>query len=84
MQEGLNAIYLITGINEPYLTRAEPYLASINRDSNVQNVVITLDFQIPAEYVERYPGIRFLPISSSTIKSPTPIRACSTEGSFPL
>jgi hypothetical protein len=81
MQEGPNTIYLMTGINEPYLTRAEPYLASINRDSNVQNVVITLDFQVPAEYVERYPRIRFLPISSSMIQSPND-NSCMQHGGF--
>lgn len=84
MQEGPNAIYLITGINEPYLPRAEPYLASINRNSNVQNVVITLGFQIPAEYVERYPASASFRSHRARSNRPMLIRACSTGGFFPL
>ena len=81
MQEQPNAIYLVTGINEPYLSRADPYIASMNRNSNVHNVVITLDFEIPRKYLESYRSIQFLPVSSSQVKSPN-ANSCMQHGGF--
>jgi len=75
------AIYLVTGVNQPYLARAGAYIASMSRNSNVGNIVITLDFEIPAEYRQSYPSIRFLSLSSRQVKSPNS-NTCMQHGGF--
>jgi len=74
-------IYLIAGFNRAYLEQSETYLATMNDNSKVNNVIMTLDFDIPSSYKERFGSIRFIKIKSSQIKSPN-LNTCMQHGGF--
>lgn len=81
MDTGKNEIYLVTGLNESYLSKADKYIESMNQNSNVRNIVITLDFEIPKNYQERYSRVRFVKLSSADVKSQNP-NSCMQHGGF--
>jgi len=74
-------IYLIAGFNRAYLEKSETYLATMNDNSKVNNVIMTLDFDIPSSYKERFGSIRFIKIKSPQIKSPN-LNTCMQHGGF--
>lgn len=74
-------IYLVAGFNKAYLKRTEPYLMTMNQNSNVKNVIITLDFDIDPSYKEKFESIKFVKILSSQIKSPNS-NTCMQHGGF--
>jgi hypothetical protein len=74
-------IYLVAGFNKAYLKKSEPYLATMNQNSQVNNIIITLDFEINAWYKERFDSIRFIKIFSTQVKSPNS-NACMQHGGF--
>lgn len=74
-------IYLVSGFNKAYLKKAEPYLMTMNQDSNVNNVIVTLDFDIETSYREKYRSIQFVKILSSQIRSPNQ-NTCMQHGGF--
>lgn len=74
-------IYLVAGFNRPYLKKSEDYLASMNENSNVNNVIITLDFDIDSETEKKYGHIQFKKILSSQIQCPNP-NTCMQHGGF--
>ena len=74
-------IYLITGINESFLPSARAYIGTMHRNSNVRNVVITLDFEAPKVYREKYSSVKFIEISSAQVKSPN-LNLCMQHGGF--
>ncbi len=76
-----NAVYLVTGINQSYLSRADAFIASMNRNSNARNIVVTLDFEIPPEYSRAHPSIRFISMASSQVRSPNS-NTCMQHGGF--
>jgi len=77
----MKEIYLIAGFNRAYLEKSETYLATMNDNSKVNNVIMTLDFDIPSSYKERFGSIRFVKIKSSQIKSPN-LNTCMQHGGF--
>ena len=74
-------IYLVAGFNKAYLEKAVPYLITMNQNSNVNNVIITLDFDIDPSYKTRFGRIQFVKILSSQIKSPNQ-NTCMQHGGF--
>jgi hypothetical protein len=74
-------IYLVAGFNKVYLEKAEPYLMTMNQNSSVNNVIVTLDFDIDPSCQKKFRSIRFVKILSSQIKSPNP-NACMQHGGF--
>ena len=78
---GSKEIYLIAGFNKAYLEKAETYLATMNENSKVNNVIITLDFDIDSSYKKKFSSLRFVKILSSQIKSPNP-NTCMQHGGF--
>lgn len=81
MDESKKEIYLVTGVNESYLPKASAYIETMHRNSNVRNIVITLDFEIPEIYREEYRSVRFVKISSDDVKSPNS-NSCMQHGGF--
>jgi len=77
----MKEIYLIAGFNKAYLKKAEPYLMTMNQNSKVNNVIITLDFDIDPSYKEKFNSIQFIKILSSQIKSPN-TNTCMQHGGF--
>lgn len=78
---GNKEIYLTAGFNEPYLKKAETYLETVNKNSNVNNVIITLDFDVSPEIRKKYSSIKFIKILSSQVKSPNS-NTCMQHGAF--
>lgn len=74
-------IYLVAGFNEAYLKKTEPYLMTMNQNSSVNNVIITLDFDINPSYQKKFRSIQFVKILSSQIKSPNS-NTCMQHGAF--
>jgi hypothetical protein len=74
-------IYLIAGFNEGYLQKSMAYLETMNRYSNVNNIIVTLDFDIASEWKEKLNNIKFVRINSEQIKSPNPNK-CMQHGAF--
>ncbi len=74
-------IYLIAGFNRAYLEKSETYLATMNDNSKVNNVIMTLDFDIPSSYKGKFSTIRFIKVKSSQIKSPN-LNTCMQHGGF--
>ena len=79
MQE--KGIYLITGANQPFWPRAENYIKTINANSNIQNILITLDFDVEQKDKEKYNKVKFVRLNSSQVKSPNPNK-CLQHGGF--
>lgn len=78
---GSKEIYLVVGFNKAYLGKAETYLATMNKNSKVNNVIVTLDFDIDSSYKKKFSSLRFVKILSSQIKSPNP-NTCMQHGGF--
>lgn len=74
-------IYLISGFNKAYLKKSEPYMKTMNENSNVNNVIVTLDFDVDGFYKNKYDSIRFVKVHSSQIKSRNP-NTCMQHGGF--
>jgi hypothetical protein len=74
-------IYLIAGFNEGYLKKSMTYLETMNRYSNVNNIIMTLDFDIAAELRKTLNNIKFVRINSEQVKSPNPNK-CMQHGAF--
>ena len=74
-------IFLITGINESFLQKAEGFIKSMENHSNVKNIVITLDFSAPKDFCTEYPNIEFIYLSSNEVKAPNP-NTCLQHGGF--
>jgi len=74
-------IYLAAGFNEGYLQKSMTYLETMNQHSNVNNIIITLDFDIASDLKEKLNNVRFVRISSEQVKSPNP-NACMQHGGF--
>lgn len=74
-------VYLIAGFNKAYLEKAEAYLVTMNGNSKVNNVIVTLDFDVDSSYKKRFSSIQFVKILSSQIKSPNP-NTCMQHGGF--
>lgn len=74
-------IYLISGFNRAYLEKAEPYLITMNENSNVHNIIVTLDFDVDAYSKEKYGSIKFVKILSSQVISPN-TNTCMQHGGF--
>lgn len=74
-------IFIITGINEPFLPKATRFIETMSTHSNVNNIVVTLDFTTTDEIRNKYPNIAFIPLSSDKVKSPNP-NTCLQHGGF--
>ena len=74
-------IYLISGFNKAYLEKSEPYMMTMNANSNVNNVIVTLDFDVDDSYKNKFSSIRFVKVNSSQIKSRNP-NTCMQHGGF--
>jgi hypothetical protein len=74
-------IYLVTAFDEKYLAKSIPYLETMNKNSNLSNIVLTLDFEISPDHRKRFHNIEFIKISSEKIKSPNSNR-CIQHGGF--
>ena len=74
-------IYLIAGFNEGYLQKSMTYLETMNWYSNVNNIIITLDFDIASDLKEKLNNIKFIRINSEQIKSPNSNK-CMQHGGF--
>jgi hypothetical protein len=74
-------IYLTAGFNQGYLQKSITYLETMNRYSNINNIIITLDFDIAPDLKEKLNKIKFIRISSEQVKSPNP-NACMQHGGF--
>ena len=74
-------IYLVSGFNKAYFKKAEPYLITMNENSNVHNIIVTLDFDVDACSKEKYSSIQFVKILSSQVISPNP-NTCMQHGGF--
>ena len=81
MDKAKNGIYLVTGINESYLSKASTYIETLHQNSNVRNVVITLDFEIPKVYQEKYSQVSFIEMSSANVESQN-ANFCMQHGGF--
>jgi hypothetical protein len=81
MDESRKKVYLATGVNQSYLSKAEPYIETLNRVSNIGSVVVTLDFDAPPEHRQRYPAVRFIRLSSAQVQSPNS-NTCLQHGGF--
>jgi hypothetical protein len=81
MDESRKKIYLATGVNESYLPKADPYIQTLNRVSNVHNVVVTLDFDVSPEYRQRHSSVHFVRLSPSQVQSPSS-NSCLQHGGF--
>jgi len=79
--ENNKEIYLVAGFNKAYLKKSEPYLMTMNQNSNVNNVIITLDFDIDPSYKAKFGCIQFVKILPSQIKSPNQ-NTCMQHGGF--
>jgi len=77
----IKEIYLIAGFNKAYLKKAETYLATMNENSKVNSVIMTLDFDIDYSHKEKFSSIQFVKILSSQIKSPNS-NTCMQHGGF--
>ena len=77
----MREMYLIAGFNRAHLEKSETYLATVNDNSKVNNVIMTLDFDVDSSYKERFSSIRFVKILSSQIKSSNP-NTCMQHGGF--
>jgi hypothetical protein len=74
-------IYLIAGFNKAYLQKSMTYLETMNCFSSVNNIVITLDFDIASTLREKLNNIKFIRINSGQIQSPNP-NTCMQHGAF--
>ena len=74
-------IYLVTGTNEPFWEEAEKYVKTINANSNVQNVLVTLDFDVNEGEREKYKEVKFVRLNSQLVESPNP-NYCLQHGAF--
>jgi hypothetical protein len=74
-------IYLIAGFNEGYLQKSMDYLETMNRYSNVNNIIVTLDFDITPELKIKLNNTKFVRINSEQVKSPNPNK-CMQHGAF--
>ncbi len=74
-------IYLIAGFNIAYLEKAESYLRTMNHSSQVNNVIVTLDFDAGTPFKKKYGSIQFVKILSSQVKSPN-ANTCMQHGGF--
>lgn len=77
----MKPIYLVSGINEVYLPHADKYIETMQQNSNVKNVIITLDFDVPESYREKHDMIRFIRMPSSDVKSANH-NSCLQHGGF--
>lgn len=77
----MKEIYLIAGFNRAYHKKAEAYLVTMNGNSKVNNVIVTLDFDVDSSYKERFSSIQFVKILSSQVKSSNP-NTCMQHGGF--
>ncbi len=46
-------IYLVAGFNKAYLKKSEPYLMTMNQNSRIKNIIVTLDFDIDESYKKK-------------------------------
>lgn len=74
-------IYLVAGFNKAYLKKSEAYLTTMNKNSNLNNIIITLDFDIEPSYRQKFSSIQFTKILSSQIKAPNK-NTCMQHGGF--
>ncbi|HEB41895.1 MAG TPA: hypothetical protein ENI08_02665 [Candidatus Dependentiae bacterium] len=74
-------IFLVSGFNKAYLDNAMPYLETMNRNSNVNNIIVTLDFDIDPDCQKKFGSIQFIKVLSSQIKSPNS-NTCMQHGGF--
>ena len=74
-------IHLIAGFNGAYLQKSVTYLETMNRYSNVNNIIITLDFDIASDLREKLNNIKFIRINSEQVRSPNPNK-CMQHGAF--
>lgn len=74
-------IYLVTGTNKPFWSQAENYIKTINENSNIQNILVTLDFEINQGDRGKYDRIKFIRLNSEQVKSPNP-NFCLQHGAF--
>jgi hypothetical protein len=75
------SVYVVTACNEGYLKKAITYLDTINRRSNVNNVMVTLDFKADSALIARFPNVRFAEVRSESVRSPNP-NGCLQHGGF--
>jgi len=81
MHNAKKGIYLAAGFNESYTKKSQQYLETMNQNSNVSNIIFTLDFDISWQYRQKFDNIIFRKISSTQIKSPNP-NCCMQHGAF--
>jgi hypothetical protein len=74
-------IYLISGINRAYLTRAEPFIRSMLPSSHISNIIITLDFSVDTSFKQQYGHIRFVELDSKHVQAKSSI-SCLQHGGF--
>jgi hypothetical protein len=74
-------IYLVTGTNEPFWPQAERYIKTINAGSNVQNILVSLDFDVNQKEREKYNAVKFVRLNSGQVRSPNP-NHCLQHGAF--
>ncbi len=81
MEEVARKLYLAGGTDANYLRKAMPYLETMNANSNVANLFFTLDFEASEQIARRFEAIRFVPISSLSVRSRNP-NNCLQHGGF--
>ena len=74
-------IYIVTGTNEPFWPQAENYIKTINANSNLSNILVTLDFDVSQKDQEKYNTVQFVRLNSEQVKSPNP-NNCLQHGAF--
>ncbi len=74
-------IYLISGVNEPYIDKAIPFIESVNANSNVKNIIITLDFLATEAQKKRFQNISFIHLDSTKVEAQNP-NTCLQHGGF--
>lgn len=74
-------IYLIAGFNECYLNKSMTYLESMNYQSNINNIIVTLDFDISLELRGNLNNIKFIRINSEQVRSANSNK-CMQHGAF--
>ncbi len=74
-------IFLVTGVNEPYFPNAIRFIETMNTNSNVNNIIITLGFTVSSEITAKYPKVKFIHLDPDLVKAKNP-NTCMQHGGF--
>jgi hypothetical protein len=74
-------IYLLSGINCTYLTKAERFIRSMPPSNQISNIIITLDFSADASLKQKYGHIRFVELDSNRVRAKNS-NSCLQHGGF--